>query len=184
MKSNLDIITDSEHEKISLVLFIIAYMVGKLIDKEPYISGSGIPQIKAIISGYIKNRPLIIGGTLSILSGLSLGREGPSVQLDACTGDIISKFFKSSRLQRRLLISSGASAGLSAAFNAPLSGVLFCLEEIYKYFSPVVLLSTTVAAVAADFISKHFFGLNPVFNFTSTTALPLENYWFLLFLVL
>lgn len=236
MKNNLDIITDSGHEKISLVLkslivgiitslvvilyrfslsyaekiafniyeyisenkwaiplwflvlFIIAYIVGKLIDKEPYISGSGIPQIKAIIGGYIKNRPLstiinkFIGGTLSILSGLSLGREGPSVQLGACTGDLISKFFNSSRLQRRLLISSGASAGLSAAFNAPLSGVLFCLEEIYKYFSPVVLLSATVAAVAADFISKHFFGLNPVFNFTSTTALPLKNYWLLLFL--
>ena len=60
--------------------------------------------------------------------------------------------------------------------------MLFCLEEIYKYFSPVVLLSATVAAVAADFISKHFFGLNPVFNFTSTTALPLKNYWLLLFL--
>lgn len=236
MNNNLDIITDSGHEKIALVLkslivgiitslvvilyrfalsyaekiafniyeyisknkwaiplwflilFSIAYIVGKLMDKEPYISGSGIPQIKAIMGGYIKNRPVstiinkFIGGTLSILGGLSLGREGPSVQLGACTGDLISKFFKSSRLQRRLLISSGASAGLSAAFNAPLSGVLFCLEEIYKYFSPVVLLSTTVAAVSADFISKHFFSLNPVFNFTSTSALPLKNYWILLFL--
>ena len=236
MNNNLDIITDSGHEKIVLVLkslivgiitslvvilyrfalsyaekiafniyeyisknkwaiplwflilFSIAYIVGKLMDKEPYISGSGIPQIKAIMGGYIKNRPVstiinkFIGGTLSILGGLSLGREGPSVQLGACTGDLISKFFKSSRLQRRLLISSGASAGLSAAFNAPLSGVLFCLEEIYKYFSPVVLLSTTVAAVSADFISKHFFGLNPVFKFTSTSALPLKNYWILLFL--
>ena len=236
MKNNLDIITDSGHEKISLVLkslivgiitslvvilyrfslsyaekiafniyeyisenkwaiplwflvlFIIAYIVGKLIDKEPYISGSGIPQIKAIIGGYIKNRPLstiinkFIGGTLSILSGLSLGREGPSVQLGACTGDLISKFFNSSRLQRRLLISSGASAGLSAAFNAPLSGVLFSLEEIYKYFSPLVLISTITSAVAADFISKQFFGLKPIFNFTTSSVMPLSNYWLLIIL--
>lgn len=236
MNNNLHVITDSEHEKLSLViksfvvgiitalvvilyrfalsyaekaafiiydyisknkwaiplwfliLLLIAYIVGKLMDKEPYISGSGIPQIKAIMGGYIKNRPIttiinkFIGGTLSILSGLSLGREGPSVQLGACTGDIISKRLNSSRLERRLLMSSGASAGLAAAFNAPLSGVLFCLEEVYKYFSPIVLLSTTVAAVTSDFISKHFFGLNPVFNFTFTSTLPLHNYWILIVL--
>ena len=171
-----------------LALIGIAYIVGKLIDNEPYISGSGIPQIKAIMGGYIKNRPIktiinkFIGGTLSIVGGLSLGREGPSIQLGACTGDIVSKKFNSTRLERRLLISSGASAGLAAAFNAPLSGVLFSLEEIYKYFSPMVLLATAIAAVVADFISKQFFGLEPVFNFAETTPLPLKYYWLLIVL--
>ena len=171
-----------------IILIVLAFIVGKLIDKEPYISGSGIPQIKGIMGGYLKNRPLstiinkFIGGTLSIMSGLSLGREGPSVQLGACTGDILSKKFKSTRLERRLLISSGATAGLSAAFNAPLSGVLFSLEEIYKYFSPLVLLATITSAVAADFISKQFFGLNPVFHFANTTQIPLKDYWLLIFL--
>ena len=140
------------------------------------------------MGGYLKNRPLsilinkFIGGTLSIISGLSLGREGPSVQLGACTGDIISKKFNSTRLERRLLISSGATAGLAAAFNAPLSGVLFSLEEIYKYFSPLVLLATITSAVAADFISKQFFGLDPVFHFANTIPIPLKNYWLLLVL--
>lgn len=171
-----------------IILIVLAFIVGKLIDKEPYISGSGIPQIKGIMGGYLKNRPLstiinkFIGGTLSIMSGLSLGREGPSVQLGACAGDILSKKFKSTRLERRLLISSGATAGLSAAFNAPLSGVLFSLEEIYKYFSPLVLLATITSAVAADFISKQFFGLNPVFHFDNTAQIPLKDYWLLILL--
>ena len=136
-----------------IILIIFAFIIGKLIDKEPYISGSGIPQVKGIMGGYLKNRPFsilinkFIGGTLSIISGLSLGREGPSVQLGACMGDIMSKKLKSTRLERRLLISSGATAGLAAAFNAPLSGVLFSLEEIYKYFSPLVLLSTITSVV-------------------------------------
>ena len=129
-----------------IILILLAFFIGKLIDKEPYISGSGIPQVKGVMGGYIKNRPLsiiinkFIGGTLCIVSGLSLGREGPSVQLGSSVGDIVSKKFKSTRLERRLLISSGATAGLAAAFNAPLSGVLFSLEEIYKYFSPLVLI--------------------------------------------
>ena len=171
-----------------IILIILAFLIGKLIDKEPYISGSGIPQVKGIMGGYIKNRPFsiilnkFIGGTLCIISGLSLGREGPSIQLGTCVGDIISKKFKSTRLERRLLLSSGATAGLAAAFNAPLSGVLFSLEEIYKYFSPLVLISTITSAVAADFISKQFFGLKPIFNFTTSSVMPLSNYWLLIIL--
>ena len=171
-----------------IILIILALLIGKLIDKEPYISGSGIPQVKGIMGGYIKNRPFsiilnkFIGGTICIISGLSLGREGPSIQLGTCVGDIISKKFKSTRLERRLLLSSGATAGLAAAFNAPLSGVLFSLEEIYKYFSPLVLISTITSAVAADFISKQFFGLKPIFNFTTSSSMPLSNYWLLIIL--
>ncbi|MEG0295614.1 MAG: ClC family H(+)/Cl(-) exchange transporter [Clostridium sp.] len=171
-----------------IALAIMGYTVGKLIDKEPFISGSGIPQVKGVMGGYIQNRPMpiiinkFIGGTLSVLSGLSLGREGPSVQLGACTADVISKKFNSTRLERRLLLSSGASAGLSAAFNAPLSGIMFSLEEIYKYFSPLVILSTMVAAISADFIAKQFFGLKPVFDFGETVPIHLKNYWILIIL--
>ncbi|MDD6796406.1 MAG: chloride channel protein [Clostridiaceae bacterium] len=169
-------------------LALIGFIVGKIVEKEPYSGGSGIPQVKGFLGGYLSNRPLssilykFVGGTLSIISGLSLGREGPSVQLGACTGDIISKKFKSSRLERRLLMSSGASAGLSAAFNAPLAGALFSVEEIYKYLSPLVLVSTITASVAADFVSKNFFGLKPVFDFGRTESIPLKFYYLLIIL--
>lgn len=171
-----------------ILLSVVGYIVGKLVEKEPLISGSGIPHVKGVMDGYLENRPpsviinKFIGSTLSIVSGLSLGREGPSVQLGASTGDFLSKKFKSTRLERRLLISSGASAGLAAAFNAPLSGVLFSLEEIYKYFSPLVILATITASVTADFISKQFFGLKPIFHFGTTNPIPLENYWILIIL--
>ncbi len=169
-------------------LGITGFIVGKVIEIEPFSSGSGIPQVKAIMGGYLKENPISViiakfaGGILAILSGLSLGREGPSVQLGACVGDYVSKKFKSSKLERRLLMSSGASAGLSAAFNAPLAGALFSLEEIYKYISPLVLLSTLTAAVTSDFISKEFFGLNPVFDFSKAKSIPLSNYWLLIIL--
>lgn len=169
-------------------LAITGFIVGKVVEREPFSGGSGIPQVKAVMGGYLKENPLkvilakFVGGILAICSGLSLGREGPSVQLGACVGDILSKKFKSSKLERRLLMSSGASAGLSAAFNAPLAGALFSLEEIYKYISPLVLLATLTAAVASDFVSKEFFGLNPVFDFSKAKSIPLSNYWLLIIL--
>lgn len=171
-----------------IILALTGYLVGKMIEREPFAGGSGIPQVKGVMGGYLENRPIsiiinkFIGGVLSIVAGLSLGREGPSVQLGAATGDIVSKKLKSTRLERRLLISSGASAGLSAAFNAPLSGVMFSLEEIYKYFSPLVLLSAMVSALSADLISKNFFGLKPVFNFGKVNPMPLNSYWLLILL--
>lgn len=70
----------------------------------------------------------------------------------------------------------GASAGLAAAFNAPLAGVLFALEEIHKNFSAEVLLSTMASAITADFISRNVFGLSPVFSFNVPGMLPLNQY--------
>jgi H+/Cl- antiporter ClcA len=79
-------------------------------------------------------------------------------------------------------MASGASAGLSAAFNAPLAGVIFAVEEIFKYFSPVVLLSTMVSAMVADFVSKIVFGMSPVFSFSLDGNIQLGSYW-LIFLL-
>ena len=87
-----------------------------------------------------------------------------------------------SSMEKKILMVSGASAGLSAAFNAPMAGVIFALEEIYKYFSPLILLSSLSAAVAADFVSKQFFGFEPVFHFDVVQSLPLNRYWLLLIL--
>ena len=92
------------------------------------------------MGGYIKNRPFsiilnkFIGGTLCIISGLSLGREGPSIQLGTCVGDIISKKFKSTRLERRLLLSSGATAGLAAALMLPYLVYYFHLKKFINIF--------------------------------------------------
>ncbi len=171
-----------------VILGVLGYLTGVLVSKFKMISGSGIPQVKGIILGYFKHNwfatliAKFIGGTLSILAGLSLGREGPSVQLGACIGEGIGEKFSHSRTEKRTLIASGASAGLAAAFNAPLAGAVFSLEEIFKYFSPAILLSAITSAVAADFVSKIIFGLKPVFDFEVKGSIPLSNYWLLIIL--
>ncbi len=171
-------------------LLVCAFIVGTLLKWNPMISGSGIPQLEGIMKGYFKNRKSwfhtiwskFLGGTLGILSGLSLGREGPSIQLGAALGEGIAKKVGNSTMEKKILMVSGASAGLSAAFNAPMAGVIFALEEIYKYFSPLILLSSLSAAVAADFVSKQFFGFDPVFHYKIIQSLPLNRYWLLLIL--
>lgn len=171
-----------------LVLIISACIVGILIKKEPLISGSGIPQVEGLLAGKIHMNWLsviikkFIGGVISIGAGLSLGREGPSIQLGAAVGLGISRVFKRIKLEEKYLITSGASAGLAAAFNAPLASVMFALEEVHKHFSPLILLSAMSASLTADFISKHFFGLKPVFSFHNVTALPLDKYGYIILL--
>ena len=169
-------------------LIILGYVVGLMVKHEPMISGSGIPQVEGVL---LRKLDMIwwrvilgkfIGGVLSIGSGLSLGREGPSVQLGAAVGQGFSKVFKRVKIEEKYLITSGASAGLAAAFNAPLAGVMFALEEVHKNFSPLVLLSTLSAALSADFVASGFFGLKPVFTLKNLSILPLDFYFYIILL--
>ena len=84
--------------------------------------------------------------------------------------------------KQKILISSGASAGLAAAFNAPIAGLLFVLEEVHHSFSPLVWLTSFSAAISANFVSLHFFGLQPVLYIGPVKSLPLEYYWTLVLL--
>ena len=161
------------------VLVIIAVLTAKLVRWQPMISGSGIPQVEGEIHGIFSQswwRVLagkFAGGVLSIGAGLSLGREGPSIQLGAMMGKGFSRMTKRIKVEEKLLMTCGASAGLAAAFNAPFAGVLFSLEELHKNFSIEVLLSTMAASVTADFISRNIFGLEPIFSFHLTQNLSL-----------
>ena len=124
----------------------------------------------------------MIAGTLSIVGGLSLGREGPSIQLGAMIGKGLASVFKRMKLEEKYLLTCGAAAGLSAAFNAPLAGVLFALEEIHKNFSPLALVTVMVASLTGDFISKNIFGMTPSLYFPLVESLPLGQYGFLIIL--
>lgn len=170
------------------ILIALGYTVAKQVKKEPMISGSGIPQVEGILTRRLKmdwfsvlvNK--FVGGLICLGAGLSVGREGPSVQMGACIGEGVAKKLNKLESEEKYLITSGASAGLSAAFNAPLSGVMFALEEAHKNFSPLVLLSAMIASLSADFISKQFFGLTPSLHFEQLTSLPLNYYWSLIIL--
>lgn len=166
-----------------LGLAVIGSGIGHLVRKDPMISGSGIPQVEGILAKEIKINPLrvlvykFIGGTIALGVGLSAGREGPSVQMGACVGQIFSKVFKRNSTEENYLLTSGASAGLAAAFNAPLSGVVFALEEVHKNFSPLVFLSAMASSIMADFVCKEFLGLQPALDFTGVQVFPLTYYF-------
>ncbi|MGX7417314.1 ClC family H(+)/Cl(-) exchange transporter [Carnobacterium gallinarum] len=170
------------------VSIVTAIIIGFLMRSDPNIKGSGIPQVEGQLRGQIKMNWLsvlwkkFLGGVLAISSGLFLGREGPSIQLGAVVAQGYSTFLKSTKSEEKILISSGASAGLAAAFNAPIAGLLFVLEEIHHSFSPLVWLTSFSAAITANFISLYFFGLRPVLYIGEITALPLQYYWTLVLL--
>lgn len=169
-----------------IILLIASYIVGSMMKNNPMISGGGIPQVEGIIQGRLTANwwKVIVGkffgGVIAIGAGLSLGRASPSIQLGASVGQGVSKIFTRIKGDEKYLMTSGASAGLAATFNAPLAGVIFTLEEIHKSFSPLVLLSAISAAVTADFISKLFFGLKPLFHFKTLKVLPLKYYFYLI----
>lgn len=167
---------------------IIAIFVGFLIKSDPDIKGSGIPQVEGQLQGELTVSwfsvlwKKFIGGVLSVGSGLFLGREGPSIQLGAVVGEGTSQLLNSSSAEKKILISSGASAGLAAAFNAPIAGLLFVLEEIHHSFSPLVWLTSFTSAITANFVSLYFFGLKPVLSLGKIPSLPLKYYGFLIIL--
>ena len=120
-------------------------------------------------------------GTLSIASGLMLGREGPSIQLGAMGGKGLAKKLTLSPVEERALIASGAAAGLAAAFNAPIAGLLFVVEEVYHHFSRVFWVSTLAASLVANFVSLNIFGQTPVLNMPDHIPhIDLSSYWIFL----
>lgn len=144
----------------------------------PDAGGSGIPQLKGFVLGErgIEWRRLLpvkfCAGLLGIGGGLALGREGPTIQMGGATGLMVSEWFRVrvGEGERKALIAAGAGAGLAAAFNAPLAGVMFVLEELAGSFTPVVLVAAFIASVTADIVSRVLTGEMPVFQLRDMPA--------------
>ena len=164
------------------VLAITLLVVSALLRWEPNTSGSGIPQVDAEVldrldAPWARVIPAKFAeGTLLAFSGLSLGREGPSVQLGGMSGKAVSRFLNRKRGEERLLVTCGAAAGMSAAFHAPLTGVLFALEEIHKQFSAPLIISVMCSAVVADFLVAQVVGIDPVVSLEFLRDLPHVDY--------
>lgn len=165
---------------------VVGVFAAWLVKLEPMATGSGIPQVEGVVLYGLKMKWYTIlavrylAGILCGFFGLSLGREGPSIQIGASGGQAVAKRMSRSQIEENYLITGGAAAGLSAAFSAPLSGVMFALEEVHRSFSPVILLCAVTASMTADFVSKYFFGLKPVLDFTTVPQLPIPLYLWLI----
>lgn len=123
-------------------------------------AGSGVAEVKVILSGFVLHGYLgvqtlvfkTLGLILSVASGLSIGKEGPYVHVAACIGNIACRLFSKYRMndgKRREVLSASAAAGVAVAFGAPIGGVLFSLEEVSYYFPPKTLFRTFFCCIAA-----------------------------------
>jgi chloride channel protein, CIC family len=141
----------------------------------PTIRGSGVNQTKAalyIFNGFIPFRTAIgkfLCSGIAIGSGQSLGPEDPSLQIGAGIASALGRQLEISRDKLRLLAPVGAAAGLAAAFNAPISAVLFVIEEVIGRWSAGILGSVVLSAVSSVVIVRWFLGSEPLFRIPVTT---------------
>jgi CIC family chloride channel protein len=113
-----------------------------------------------------------LGGVLSIGSGLALGREGPTVQMGASLGHLIGTIFRRGWQDSRALLAAGAGAGLATAFNAPIAGTVFVLEELVRRFETRIAIAALGASATAISVACLFLGQAPEF---CVEALPYSS---------
>ena len=136
----------------------------------PEASGSGINQTKAALyihNGYISMRTVagkFLLSALAIGSGYSLGPEDPSLQIGAGVASTIARRFGLSRARLRVFAPIGAAAGLAAAFNAPISAILFVIEEVIGNWSAAILGSIVLSAISSVVVARWFWGTEPMFR--------------------
>lgn len=154
-----------------LIACVGGLLSGFLVFKfAPETKGSGIPYVKMCLQksgAIIRVRTVFVkffAGVLAIGTGMSLGREGPSVQLGAGMGAFVGKLFKQKNINKDTLIASGAGAAIAATFNAPIAGTIFVVEELLHRFSSSVLFPCLVATVTAASISRLIIGNETIFN--------------------
>lgn len=154
----------------ALAGLFVAALVQKLF---PAAKGSGVNQTKAalyIYNGYISFKTVIgkfITSAIAIGCGHSLGPEDPSLQIGAGVASIVARRLRLSRQRLRLFAPIGAAAGLAAAFNAPISAILFVIEEVIGRWSAAVLGSVVLSAISSVVVARWFWGSEPMFRVPS-----------------
>ncbi|EDV19344.1 uncharacterized protein TRIADDRAFT_33732 [Trichoplax adhaerens] len=155
-----------------LVSFLLGFLAAVLVrDLAPYACGSGIPEIKTILSGFVirsylgKWVLLIKSLTMMMVvsAGLSLGKEGPLVHVASCCGNMLCRLFpkyRQNEVKKREILSAAAAAGVSVAFGAPIGGILFSLEEVVSYYFPLKTMwrsffSALMAAIVLSYINPY-----------------------------
>jgi CIC family chloride channel protein len=136
----------------------------------PNARGSGIPQAKFALfirDGYIALRTVFgkfLCCSISLASGIALGREGPSVQIGAGIASVIGRSFGLSPAKVKALVPVGCSAALAAAFNTPIAAVLFSLEEVLGDMHAPVLGSVVLSSATSWMVLHLFLGDQPLFH--------------------
>lgn len=169
----------------AVFIILVTIFLILLMRDESDIQGNGVAELKGQLQGTLKLNWFsvlwrkFVGSLLVLGLGIPLGQEGPSIQIGGVVGQGLNKFLKGNNSQENVFISSGAAAGLAAAFNAPLSAFVLVLEEIHHRFSNVLILSVFSASITASFVAFNIFGAEPAIGLGPTIIFPLENYFYL-----
>ncbi|WP_141749254.1 ClC family H(+)/Cl(-) exchange transporter [Globicatella sp. HMSC072A10] len=164
---------------------ILGWLLSIVTKTDKDIKGSGIPQVELQMHGKLSMNwwsvlwKKFTVGTLAIGSGLMLGREGPSIQLGSVVGLGLSQTLKLDDRTKKALIACGASAGVAAAFNAPLAGLMFSIEELYKKMNHQIILMILTSSLTAHQVSAKVFGHQPTLMLLNEHAFPPNQYYWL-----
>ncbi|SHO57671.1 H(+)/Cl(-) exchange transporter ClcA [Vibrio quintilis] len=168
--------------------FVGYYLVHRFA---PEAAGSGIPEIEGAMDGM---RPVrwwrvlpvkFIGGLGALGSGMVLGREGPTVQMGGAIGRMVSDLFHvKNNDTKHTLLASGAAGGLAAAFNAPLAGILFVVEEMRPQFrySLISIKAVIIASVSSNIVFRLINGQDAVISMPQYDAPEVKTLWLFLLL--
>lgn len=157
-----------------------AWMVEKFA---PTASGSGVPYVEKILRGNGQPRhawviPVkFLGGWLALSAGLVLGREGPLVQMGAVIGEKVGRQFPGLRGAWKSLMAAGAGAGLATAFNAPVGGTIFVLEEVFRKVTPLTFILTATAASVSVFLQRAVFHMPQDYAVPVIPEAPPQAVW-------
>lgn len=176
----------------SLIFIFIFALIGLLVSwnvkKEPMIGGSGIPQVTGKLSGKLDFSWVsvlihkLMGGILTIGAGLTVGREGPSVQIGAAIGQGVAEKSHIDKHNQKYIIVSAAGAGMAAAFNSPISGIMFALEELLKKTSRRGFLSSSLTIITATLVSIALLDNTITITIPISLNLPGKDYPYLILL--
>jgi CIC family chloride channel protein len=137
-------------------------IAGIFVQIAPEVSGSGIPQVRALLDRIQQRLDFrsavakLFSGVIALGCGLFMGREGPTVQVGAALAASLTRLLPTTARHRRELIAAGAGAGLAAAFNAPLAGVTFVMEELLKTASASAISLSLIACFSGAVVENLF----------------------------
>jgi len=147
----------------SIVIAAIFYF----FSKGSHILGvAGVIERMALHQGYLSFRTFVLqffGAAIAIISGHSVGREGPNVFLGAASGSLLGQWFTLPNNSIRTLVGCGTAAGIAASFETPLAGVIFALEVVMMEYTLATFLPIILAAGSATSVAIYFFGSEPAF---------------------
>ena len=175
-----------------LGLAVLAFLMSRIHKVAPECKGGGIPRSEGILRGILPFRWLrtllgtFFGSLLSFFAGLPVGSEGPAVLIGTSLGSMSNRISKKQDATGRYVMTGGAGAGFAVATGAPLSGILFALEEIHKRFSPMLVLTVSMAVLSAtgtNYLLCDLFKMNPsLFTFATLPVFELVHIGYLLLL--